>query len=157
MKTDHTEYISIDDRDQSTIRAVILARSSDPGARPEDMASQVEQCAEFIREMGWMLAFPPYAFAESKTGMRNVERPMLDKVLKLAMGDEIDVIVCLRPARIDRRAGRRYQAIQTAMDYGVEFRFPKYAADRGKYPGGIAGLLEQFKGDLFDEQEARAC
>ena len=113
------------------------------------------QCADHIRDMGWQLAYPPYTFAESKTGMRNVERPVLDKVLKLTMNDEIDVIVVLRPARIDRRAGRRYQAIETARDFGCAFRFPKCAVDRGKYPGGIAGLLEQFKDDLFDEQEAK--
>lgn len=154
-KKDRIRYIPIDERDRSTVRAVILARSSNPGARPEDMESQVTQCADFIRDMGWRLAFPPYSFTESKTGMRNVERPVLDKVLKLAMDDEIDVIVCLRLARIDRRPGRRYQAVETARDYGVEFRFPKYAADRGRYPGGVAGLLEQFRDDIVDEQEAK--
>jgi DNA invertase Pin-like site-specific DNA recombinase len=153
-KRDGIQYIPIDDRDQSTVRAVILARSSNPSARPEDMKSQLDQCEDFVKDMGWNLTFPADTFTESKTGMRNVKRPVLDEVLKLAMRGEIDVIVCLRPARIARRAGKRYQAIETARDYGVEFRFPKYAAARGKYPGGVEGLLEQFKDDLYDEKEA---
>jgi DNA invertase Pin-like site-specific DNA recombinase len=149
-----TTYIPIDDRDQSTVRAVILARCSNPSARPEDMKSQLDQCEDFINLMGWKLAFPASTFTESKTGMRNVKRPVLREVLKLATRGDIDVIVCLRPARIARRAGKRYQAIETARDYGVEFRFPKYASARGKYPGGVEGLLEQFKDDLYDEKEA---
>ena len=84
-KRDGVQYIPIDDREQSTVRAVILARSSNPSARPEDMESQVTQCEDFVRDMGWNLAFPAYTFTESKTGMRNVKRPVLDEVLNLAM------------------------------------------------------------------------
>jgi hypothetical protein len=77
--------------------------------------------------------------------MRNVARPVLDEVLKLAATGQIDVIVCREFERLARTKGRRWQAIQTALDYGVEFRFANLAPD-GRLPrGGEAGLMVLFK------------
>lgn len=45
------KVIDLDDRDPSTVRVAILARSSDTSARAEDMEGQVRQCQEFIQKM----------------------------------------------------------------------------------------------------------
>jgi site-specific DNA recombinase len=150
----HTTYTPIDQRDQLTVRAVILARSSDPSAKAEDMTSQVTQCEDFIQNMGWALLFDPYAFAESKSGMRNVARPVLDDVLKLAIRGAVDVIVCREFERIARSKGRRWQAIQTALDYGVEFRFANLPATRGKLDdSGMMRLYQEVR-EYMAEAEA---
>ncbi len=128
------DYIPIDQRDPASVRAVILARSSDPGAKAEDMRGQIEKVKNFVEQMGWTLSFDAYTFAESRSGMRNVTRPVLDEVLKLAIQGAVDVIVCSEMERVARNKMRRYQAIQTALDYGVEFRFVQFAKDRGKLP-----------------------
>ncbi len=132
MKANRTAYIPIDDRDPASVRAVILARSSDPSAKAEDMREQVLQCQEFIAEMRWTLTFEP--FTEAKTGMRNVARPVLEEVLRLAARGEIDVIVCKAMECVARTKGRRYQVIETALDYGVEFRFVEFKQHNGKMP-----------------------
>ena len=149
--TDQTTYISIAERDPATARAVILARSSDPGAKPEDMSSQVQQCVDFIARMGWTLIADPYAYCESKSGMRNVARPVLDDVLKLAISGQVDVIVCREFERVARSKGRRWQAFQTAEDHGAEFRFANQQPD-GKLPDSAEGRLMQ----MFKEWKAEA-
>jgi DNA invertase Pin-like site-specific DNA recombinase len=141
-------YVPIDERDPTTVRAVILARSSDPGSKPEDMRSQVDQCQEFIERHGWRLIADPYAYTEAKSGMRNVSRPVLDEVLALAVNGVVDVIVCRELERVARNKMRRYQAIQTALDYGVEFRFANLPPD-GRLPDDPANrmylaFLEEF-------------
>jgi DNA invertase Pin-like site-specific DNA recombinase len=131
--SDREAFIPIDRRDPASVRAVILARSSDLSARAEDMRGQVEQCRDFITRMSWTLAFDAYSFTEAATGMRHVRRPVLDEVLRLAAAGEIDVVVVREPERIARSEGRRWQAIQTAADFGVEFRFANRPPD-GKLP-----------------------
>jgi DNA invertase Pin-like site-specific DNA recombinase len=153
-----TVYVPIDDRpDQSSVRALILARTSDEGGQKVEVESQVAQCLKFIGAMGWRLIHPddPSAYTETKTGMRQVRRPVLDAVLEMAQRKEVDVIVCLNGARIDREKGRRYYAIQTAKYFGVEFRFAKYADDRGHPPKGAVGTLQEAVDDIVDEQEAK--
>ncbi len=129
-----TRYIALDERDPGDIRCVILARSSDPSAKREDMSAQVEQAQDFITQMGWRLVADAYAYCEAASGMRQVARPVLDDVLKLAIRGEIDIIVCKSMERIARTKGRRFQAIQTALDHGVEFRFCEFAEHNGKVP-----------------------
>ncbi len=143
-----TTYVPIADRDPRTVRAVILARSSDPGAKAEDMTSQVQRGERFIAKMGFTLVFDPYAFTEAATGMRNVARPVLDEVLKLAAAGQIDVIVVSEMERIARSRMRRYQAIQTALDVGCEFRFANLEPD-GRLPDDPAmrmylNLMEEY-------------
>ena len=131
--SNRAKFIPIDQRDPSTVRAVILARSSDPGAKAQDMSSQVERSKAFIEAHGWRLVADTYAFTEAATGMRNVARPVLQDVLKLAVRGDIDVIVAAEMERIARSEGRRWRAIQTAEDHGVEFRFANLPPD-GKLP-----------------------
>ena len=45
-------YIPLDERPKATLRTAILARQSDPSAKPEDMKDQVRQCQEFIEKVG---------------------------------------------------------------------------------------------------------
>jgi DNA invertase Pin-like site-specific DNA recombinase len=146
-------YIPIDQRDPASIRAAILARSSDPGAKPEDMTGQVEQCREFIARMGWPVVPEAYVFTESKSGMRNVAREVLEAVLKLAITGEIDVIVCREFERVDRIKMRRYQAIQTALDYGVEFRFANIPPD-GRLPDDPASRMYRAFLEEYGQMEA---
>jgi DNA invertase Pin-like site-specific DNA recombinase len=131
-----TRFIPIDDRDQPSVRALIFARTSNAGGGVDDVESQIDQCLTFIRAMGWTLVRPTdpkqpnaVAFVETKSGVRRVKRPMLERATTLAMAGEVDVIVCLTPARIARRKGLRYAAIETCNQVGVEFRFVEYAAN----------------------------
>lgn len=151
------QYIPIDERDPASVRAVILARTSNPGGSADDVESQIAQCRAFLARMGWTLIHPDgsLAYIETKTGVRQVRRPVLDSVLALAQQGALDVIVTTTPARIARKKSLRYAAIETASRFGCEFRFAARAESAGKYPGGIDGLLEQFKDDLFDAEEAR--
>src|SRR5690348_6019823 len=157
MTSSKTRFVPIDDRPSSSVRALILARTSSTGGSADDVTSQVEQCLAFVAQMGWTCihAADPYRYVETKTGVRQVRRPVLDRVLALAQQGAVDVVVCLTPARIAREKTQRYSAIGTAQRFGVEFRFASRAATAGKYPGGMDGLLEQLKDDLFDEQEAK--
>jgi hypothetical protein len=120
------------------------------------MTSQINQCHRFIETMGWTCIHEDnwYAFAESKTGMRQVERPVLDLVLGMAHRHEVDVIVCLDLKRIDRKKHRRYQAIQNALDFGAEFRFVCFPETNGKLPEGELAEIQRFLQDLHDEKEA---
>jgi DNA invertase Pin-like site-specific DNA recombinase len=130
---DHrTPHILLDDRDPATVRAVIYARSSDLGSKPKDMTSQIERCKEFIADMGWPSVPDHYIFTEAQTGMRNVARPVMDKVLELVVQHRIDVIVCSEWARVHRVNGWRYKIIKTAEEFGVEFRFEAFKETRGK-------------------------
>ena len=138
--TNQTKYIPIDQREPASVRAVILARSSDPGAKPEDMKTQVDRCVAFIAKMGWTLIYDPCTYAESRTGMHNVAHPKLDAVLKLAIAHAIDVIVCSELDRLDRKEELRYYAIYTARQYGVEFRFENMPPD-GKMPEDMTGKM----------------
>ncbi|MGO8948944.1 MAG: recombinase family protein [Ktedonobacterales bacterium] len=151
--TNQTELIPIDQRDPASVRAVILARSSDPGAKPEDMKTQIDRCVAFIAKMGWTLVADPNTYAESRTGMHNVAHPKLDAVLKLAIAHAIDVIVCSELDRIDRKEELRYYAIYTAHEYGVDFRFENMPPD-GKMPEDIMGKMYMNIMQLFGEIEA---
>jgi DNA invertase Pin-like site-specific DNA recombinase len=155
--TERTMYVPIDERDPATVRALILARTSNPSGTQEDVESQVDQCYAFIQKMGWHLIHPDdhYAYAEMKTGMRQVLRPVLKEVLRMAQQDKVDVIVCLKLSRIDRKAPRRYYVMQVAADYGVEFRFVNHPETRGKLPEGEVAELKRFIEDMYDEREAR--
>ena len=64
------------------------------------------------------------------------------------------MIVCLSPARIARKKERRGYALTVAEKYGFEFRFADHAETHGKLPEGFMRHMEEFKDDLFDEQEA---
>ena len=155
--TERTVYVPIDERDPATVRALILARTSNPSGTQEDVESQVDQCYAFIQKMGWHLIHPDdrYAYAETKSGMRPVRRPVLKEVLRMAQQDKVDVIVCLKLSRIDRKAPRRYYVMQLAADYGVEFRFVNHPETRGKLPEGEVAELKRFIEDMYDEREAR--
>jgi DNA invertase Pin-like site-specific DNA recombinase len=155
--TDRTRFVDIDDREPSSVRALIFARTSDPGADPEEVESQIRQCKEFIDDMHWTIIHPDnlFAYVETKSGVKRVRRPMLKQVLRMAIKGEVDVLVCTRLARIDRKEGKRLQALETARDYGADFRFVRYADNRGKLPEGVEAKLRQFAEDFYDETEAR--
>ncbi len=144
--------MSIDDCLPHTVRAVILARISEPGARDSDVEGQVEQCKAFNDQMGWNLVRDAYTFAEKKSGFRNVQRPMLDAVLALCQRREIDVIICREFERVARTKLRRYQAVQTALDYGVEFRFANLKPN-GKLPNTREGKAYLERLEEFGEME----
>jgi DNA invertase Pin-like site-specific DNA recombinase len=149
-----TTYIPIAERDPATVRAVILARSSSPGAKAEDMTSQVERSRSLLERMGWRLVADAFAYCESATGMRGaVARPMLDEVLRLAASGQIDVIVCAEMERIARIKMRRYQAIATALDFGVEFRFANMPPD-GRLPDDPSARLYLAFLEEFGQAEA---
>jgi DNA invertase Pin-like site-specific DNA recombinase len=143
-----TTHIPLDERDPATVRAAISPRSSETGATPEDMREQITQCREFIKAMGWPEVPPDRIFTEARSGVRNVERPMIDAVLKLAAQGEIDVIVAREWERVARVSARRHQIIMTAADFGTEYRFANLAATKGKMPDTlesrlISGVLEE--------------
>jgi site-specific DNA recombinase len=122
-KAMRTPYQPIDGREPATVRAVILARKSGAGVA-DDVQSQVQQCEAFIRVRGWQLIADPYAYAETgKSGYRDVERPVLDAVLKLAQRRAVDVIVAREFERVARTKLRRHYAMYTVEHFGAEFRF----------------------------------
>ena len=92
---------------------------------------------------------------ETKSGMRQVRRPVLKQVLGMAQRGEVNIILCLKLARIDRRMPMRYAAMQTAKEYGVEFRFVNHPETRGKLPEGEMANLQRFMDDMYDEREAK--
>ncbi len=134
-------YIPLDQRDPAGVRAAILARSSDPGAKADDMREQVLQCREFIAAMGWPLVPDDRVFTEAKSGIRNVARPVVDAVLALAARGEIDVIVTREWERVARVSARRHQIVMTAADFGVEFRFANLAATQGRMPDTLESRI----------------
>lgn len=144
----YTAYVPLDERDPATVRTAILARSSDESATPEDMADQVKQCHDFITAMGWQPTPAEHIFTEAKSGIRNVERPIIDQLLALAKSGAMDVVVAREFQRVDRKKMRRYQIIQTALDYGVEFRYANRAEDDGKEPDTRESRLIR---DLLEE------
>ncbi len=96
------QHIPLDDRDPKTVRAIILARSSEQNARPEDMATQVLECREFVAAMGWPAVPEHFVFTEAKTGVRAVARPVIDEVLALCQRGVIGVVVCREWGRVAR-------------------------------------------------------
>jgi DNA invertase Pin-like site-specific DNA recombinase len=154
----YVRYIPIDEREpQSSVRALILARASDPSAPLADLESQVRQSLAFVKAMGWTLIHPddPYAYADTKSGTHRVRRPALTQTLKMAQQDKVDVIVCLKLARIDRKAPRRVWAMETAAQFGVEFRFVNHPQTRGRLPEGELAAMQRFIEDMYDEREAK--
>ncbi len=91
----------------------------------------------------------------TKSGTHRVRRPALTNALKMAQQDKVDVIVCLKLARIDRKAPRRAWAIEAVAQFGVEFRFVNKAETRGKLPEGELADLQRFIEDMYDEREAK--
>ncbi len=139
------QYIPIDKRDPATVRAAILARVSDPSAADRDLESQVHACKGFIARMGWRVVT---ILEEKKTGYYQVRRPVLDEVERLIRQQQVDVIVCTEFARLSRDKIRRYAALQTARQYGVEYRFVNQEPD-GKLPDTpekrrYMALMEEF-------------
>ena len=133
-------FVSIDDRPPASVRAVILARTSEVAGKEKDVEAQVVTCQEFIGTLGWTLVRPPYAYAEMKSGYRNVERPVLDEVLRLAQAGEIDVVVCREFERVARVKMRRWAAVAQAESFGVAFRFANLPP-RGKLDDTTEGRL----------------
>jgi hypothetical protein len=77
MQKKLTDFVPIDEREPSSVRAVILARMSSNG--PEsDVQSQVEESQKFIEQRAWTLVDDPYAYTEmGKSGRYNVVRKVL--------------------------------------------------------------------------------
>lgn len=146
--TQQQQHIPLDERDPQTVRAVILARSSDTGAKPEDMATQVAECREFIAAMGWPAVPDQLVFTEIKSGVRAIARPIIDEVLALCQRGAIDVVVCREWERVARVKARRYQIVLTAEDFGVEFRYANLAKDRGKMPDTLEARIMR---DVLEE------
>src|SRR5258708_6490334 len=126
-------HIPLDKREPSSVRAVILARESDPNSPAAPLESQVLECEKFIARMGWpSSALPP--FIERKSGYHNVERPALDAIERLIQQRQVDVVVLLNWERLARKEERRYAALYLARKFGVEYRFVEFA---------LAGKLDE--------------
>jgi predicted site-specific integrase-resolvase len=158
MKTNLTDFISIDDRDPASVRAVILARKSSNGSEG-DVTSQVEECQRFIKRMGWTLVADPYAYTEvGKSGHYNVVRKVLEAVLALAQQRKVDVIVARAMERLDRDKDRRAFAIGFCDRYDVEWRFANLTPN-GKFPdtldGKMIAAMKKFYGLIEAEESQR--
>src|SRR5260370_14462758 len=122
-----TRFIPLDQRDPSTVRAVVLARVSDLGAKVmEDTQHQVDRALELITAKGWRHVG---THRERVSGYLAVIRNELDAVMALAERHEIDVIVCREPDRLARETIQRHTIIGTARKLGVEVRFACYPPD----------------------------
>src|SRR5258708_40142235 len=84
--------VPLEQREPASIRACILARSSDPNAPDERLDSQVEACEQFVKGMGWTLLS---THTEKKSGDLHLERPALELVEELLPTRVIEVVVCL--------------------------------------------------------------
>jgi site-specific DNA recombinase len=143
-KGNRTKHIPIDERDPATVRAVILARVSDPGAKDITVESQVDACRAFVDAHGWRLldtASYHGVYAEKKSGYLHVERPMLAEVERLIIRREVDVVVVLNFERLARDTERRHAALYTARKYGVEYRFAELPPDGKLQQSGVDRLL----------------
>jgi DNA invertase Pin-like site-specific DNA recombinase len=132
QKSKRITHIPLEQRDPRTVRAVVLARMSDPNAKDVSMEGQVEECEAFIERMGWPKpTLGP--FTDKASGYHRVERPALDEVERLIAKRAVDVVVVLNFERLARDLVRRYAAIYHAEKYGVEYRFAELKPD-GKMP-----------------------
>jgi DNA invertase Pin-like site-specific DNA recombinase len=132
-------HIPLDRRNPGTVRAVILARMSNPGAKDVTMDSQVEACERFIDKMGWPKpTLGP--FTDKASGYLHVERPALIEVDRLIAQRAVDVVVVLNFERLARNLERRYAAMYHARKYGVEYRFAEIDPD-GKMPDTLESRL----------------
>jgi DNA invertase Pin-like site-specific DNA recombinase len=133
-------HISLDERtakEPQSVRADILARSSDPNATDERLDSQVEACEAFVRRMGWTLLS---VHTERKSGYLHVERPALAEVEERIRQRAIDVVVCLNFERLARDSTARGAALAFARKYGVEYRFAELKPD-GKIPNTDEAMM----------------
>lgn len=132
-------HLPLDQRDPATVRAVVLARMSDPTAKDIGIESQVEACERFIAKMGWPKpVLGP--FYDKASGYYHVERPALAEVEHLIAQRAVDVVVCLNFERLSRNLERRYAAIYLARKHGVEYRFAELEPD-GKLPDTLESRL----------------
>jgi len=124
-------HISIDNRDDpTTVRAVILARVSDPDAKDITVESQIDACRDFITRMRWQHIG---TFSDKRTSIYNVVREGLDEVERLIQQRAVDVVVVLNWERLARREIQRNAALYHAEKYGCEYRFVEFKPD-GKLP-----------------------
>jgi DNA invertase Pin-like site-specific DNA recombinase len=121
-----TTFTPIDGRDPSTVRAVILARVSDPNATDDTVKSQITPCEQFIARMGWRHCG---TYADKRSGIYRVRREAFEEVEDLIRRREIDVVVVLNWERLDRRDDARKAAVYMAERYGVEYRFVEFKPD----------------------------
>jgi site-specific DNA recombinase len=153
MRKQLTEYVPVEERDPSHVRAVIVARKSKNGVE-SDVQSQVEASQQFIEQRGWTLVADPYQYAEiGKSGRYNVVRKMLEAVLLLAQQKKVDVIVAREPERLSRTSERRAFYIELCKSWGVEWRFANLQPD-GKLPDTLEGKLMGMVTELYGELEA---
>ena len=120
-------FIPIDQRDQTTVRAAILARLSDENGTDTAIDSQVAACDTFRVRKGWTLAYPP--FTEKRSGFHNVRRIALAEVEALIAQRAVDVVIVNDWERLARTEERRYYALYHARRFGVEYRFASLGAD----------------------------
>jgi DNA invertase Pin-like site-specific DNA recombinase len=123
-------HISIDDRDPTTVRAVILARVSDPNAKDITVESQTDACKDFITTMRWQHIG---TYSDKRSGIFNVVREALDEVERLIQQHAVDVVVVLNWERLARREIQRNAALYHAEKFGCEYRFVEFKPD-GKLP-----------------------
>jgi DNA invertase Pin-like site-specific DNA recombinase len=145
-----TPFIPLDKRDPSTVRAVVLARVSDLGAKVmEDTQNQVDRALELITAKGWRHVG---TYRERVSGYLQVIRNELDAVMALAERHEIDVIVCREPDRVARETTQRHTIIGTARKLGVEVRFACYPPD-GALPDTMEAKIVASVTDALIEYE----
>ena len=121
-----TRHIPLDERDPATVRAVIRARVSDPGAKDITVESQIDECRRFIRRMGWLDCG---AYSDKASGYLDVRLAGLEEIERLIQRREVDVVVCLNWERLARNVERRSAALYFARKYGCEYRFAELLPD----------------------------
>jgi DNA invertase Pin-like site-specific DNA recombinase len=142
-----TRHVPLDERDPHTVRAVVLARMSDPNAKNVSMETQIEACEAFIARMGWPKpTLGP--FTDKASGFYNVEREGLGEVERLISHRTVHCVVALNFERLARSMERRYAALYHARRFGVEYRFAELLPD-GKYAPDamgkmIAGVMDAY-------------
>jgi DNA invertase Pin-like site-specific DNA recombinase len=144
-----TTVIPLDQRDPATVRAVILARTSNMNAKEATLESQVEACEAFIREQGWpQPTLGP--FTEKVSGYLDVKRGVFDELERLMADHAIDVVVTLNYERLSRQLERRYYAMYHAKNNKVEYRFVELGGD-GKPADDLQSRLVQPLLEVFGE------
>jgi DNA invertase Pin-like site-specific DNA recombinase len=139
QKEHRVPHVPLDQRDPATVRAVVLARMSDPNAKDMSMETQIEACEAFIARMGWPKpTLGP--FTDKASGFYNVEREGLAEVERLISQRAVDAIVTLNFERLARSMERRYAALYLARRFGVEYRFAEIEPD-GKYAPDAMGKM----------------
>jgi DNA invertase Pin-like site-specific DNA recombinase len=149
MSSKRVPHIPLDKREPATVRAVILARVSDPGEKDVTVEQQDDVGKPFIARMGWRYCG---TYSDKRSGFLNVRRQGLDEVERLIQRRDVDVVVVMNWERLARKVERRYAALWLARKYGCEYRFVELLPD-GKLPDTTEAKIQAAVMEVFGEIE----